>query len=100
MRVQLTSRQVAALADQINSAQTGHGVDHISPHRIAWDIEDEIRPGRGHDLRWLHFDGEHLVGGGLDVYGNGSMFVGTVDLIHNGADDECGCAICVRESTS
>lgn len=56
-------------------------------------FEDEVRPGRGHDLRWTVCDGEKLAQGSLDVYGNGEYGVGEVDWVHYPEDCEGECCV-------
>lgn len=54
-------------------------------------FEDEIRPGRGHTLRWVLCDGEKIAQGTLDVYGNGDFGVGDVEWTHTpeGCESDC-----------
>ncbi|MGP9760931.1 hypothetical protein [Corynebacterium sp. AOP12-C2-36] len=40
-------------------------------HYLALTIDPESRPGRGHDCRWMWSNGEVIIGGNVDVYGNG-----------------------------
>ena len=86
-RAQLTSKQLIALDEAADRT------DRITKSVLgSWDIvfHPETRPGRGKAITAWMADGEHVATYYCDVYGYGSLVVGSFDLIHNDSDEEHG----------
>lgn len=90
----LTERQQARLNEWLSEIKSHPEMHLPGAHALSWRVEDEHRPGRGHDVEAVAMDGEHLAWLSMDVYGNGSDGYGTLVVGHNGADDECSCNDC------
>ncbi len=81
----LTEKQIKALEE------AGGRVENICGQDLGrWHIalEEETRPGRGHDLTAWAADGEYMATQYLDPYGYGSLVVSSIDVMHNDADEE------------
>jgi hypothetical protein len=81
----LTNRQKVALD------KAAERVKVITGSALSlWDIafNEEIRPGRGHDITAWSADGEHIATQYLDPYGHGALVIAATDLIHNDSDEE------------
>ncbi len=81
----MTERQIKAME------QAGGRVENICGQSLGrWHIafEVETRPGRGRDLTAWAADGEYMATQYLDVYGNGSLVVSSIDVVHNDSDEE------------
>lgn len=65
--------------------------DTITSPRWVVQYQPEQRPGRGHSMEAIYSSGEHLVIISVDVYGGPSVFVASLDVVHNGSDEECRC---------
>ena len=105
----LSSETLRAIAQAIDpvcaTAPTPTGRQAVQLDRIKADLkekwgltghfdlafEDEVRPGRGHFLRWVMCDGEKIAQGTLDPYGNGDHGVGDVDWTCRGSECEAEC---------
>ncbi|MFE6966850.1 hypothetical protein ACFVAJ_17200 [Agromyces sp. NPDC057679] len=98
---EMTERQAEAWPDAIAEAQRYVDTSTISESLTHWywavRWEDETRPGRGHAMTATWSDGEYHVEISMDVYGNPRVAVAEVDWLHNGSDEECGCAYCEAE---
>lgn len=90
----LTQRQEDRLQAWLNEITNRLGLHLPGRHALSWRVEDEHRPGRGHDVEAFATDGEHIAWLTMDVYGNGHDGHGQVTVTHNGADDECSCGDC------
>jgi len=100
-RPQPTEKQRLELVRMITRAREQHGVESIpswSDHHPWWitKFQDEIRPGRGHDMDATVTTGDHFVQITLDPYGSGTLSVAALDWIHSDADDDCDCNECER----
>lgn len=84
-RTKLTERQMTALdhADK----RIRHMLD-VDLGQWFISYQEEIRPGRGHDLTAWAADGEHLATQYLDPYGNGPLVLCELELLHNDADED------------
>lgn len=89
----LTDRQAAKLHRIIRDVHEHHGVEIRGVEDFTIFYEEEYRPGRGHRIRFNYVDGDHAISGFMDVYGDTSLAVGTVDWIHNDSGD-CNCSMC------
>lgn len=69
----------------------------VRAHDLAWIVETESRPGRGHNLQALHIDADVCAHLSMDPYGNGDEMVGTVSVDHSTGDEECPCEPCTAE---
>jgi len=87
----LTDRQRKALDEAITEARDVYGVEIRGVSDLSFRFEEETRPGRGCDMHFTYADGDHVISGGLDVYGHGYLCVGEVDWTHNSSADECDC---------
>lgn len=69
-----------------------------SHHDPRWIIgyREETRPGRGHAIDAVWFDGESLVMIRMDVYGYPSVVVASTDCLHNSSNENCACDPCIR----
>lgn len=94
---EMTEQQAAVWPEYVAEARL-HGPS-LSRSEHQWDFtwREETRPGRGHDLSAMQWDGEYVAHIGLDVYGRGFLAVAETHLIHNSADDECACEPCSKE---
>lgn len=94
----VTERQQQAITEALRRARDDHGVsapECWNDYSVNLVLADEVRPGRGHDLQWWWADGEHLLNGYLDPYGNGGpLIVAETYLVHADSDDECECSTC------
>lgn len=90
----LTDRQEARLSEWLNDIHTRLGLHLPGRHALAWNVQDEHRPGRGHDIEVSAVDGEHMAWLSIDPYGNGHDGWGMVTVVHNSAADECSCEDC------
>ena len=88
----LTDRQRKGIDEMLTEARDAYDVD-ASFRDLAFDFWDESRPGRGRAVRFLFADSDHVLSGGLDVYGRDWMAVGDVNWTHNSSDDDCACGI-------
>lgn len=96
-----TDRQVAAFPRNVAEAQRYVDTSTVPPDILHWNWDiaysEEVRPGRGHDLRATYCDGEYLVQIRMDVYGNGSTSVAEVTWLHSSSLEECDCEYCEKE---
>lgn len=95
----MTGRQEIAWAEAVADIRS-RGIDvHEHRHGSYWELiwRPESRPGRGHDLKALWCDGEHLVELNIQVYGEWSVGIGAIDWLHSSSDEECGCERCEAE---
>lgn len=100
VRPDLTERQTAAWPEAVAQAQQHvGGTISTDPDSLDWQItfDPESRPGRGHMIRAVWCNGEHLVEIGMDVYGYPRVSVAETNWLHNSSDEECGCEPCERE---
>lgn len=67
-------------------------------HYWVVDYWPETRPGRGHDIEAVYLDGEVFAHLYMDVYGNGSLSVGTTNTVHGSSWDECPCKYCEEDN--
>ena len=81
----LTAKQIKALEEADGRVENICGQD-LGRWHIA--LEEETRPGRGHDLTAWAADGEYSATQYLDPYGYGSLVVSSIDVMHNDADEE------------
>ena len=88
----LTDRQRKGIEEILTEARDVYGID-AKLHELAFDFDDESRPGRGRHVRFLFADSDRVLGGGLDVYGREWMCVGDVDWTHSSSDEECRCGL-------
>lgn len=73
----LNNKQLAAIRDDLRNMQekqpwadiTDGDIERL--HYLALTLDPEFRPGRGHSCRWLWSNGEIIITGQADVYGNG-----------------------------
>lgn len=65
-------------------------------HLLFWQVQDEVRPGRGQDMQVLCLDDGQFAWLTFDVYGNGSNGYGDAEVVHNGGDDDCSCDDCKK----
>lgn len=91
----LTDRQEARLSEWLTEINSRLGLHLPGRHALSWRVEDETRPGRGHDIEVWAVDGEHMAWLSIDPYGNGSDGWGMVTIAHNSADEDCSCDDCV-----
>jgi hypothetical protein len=92
--VETLTAQQRSLEALIAEAVTVYEVEPFAVHDLAIQFQGEVRPGRGRDVAFLYADGDHIVTGTLDVYGNGSgLTVGEATWTHSGSDDECVCGL-------
>lgn len=82
---QMTERQIKALTEADARVEKICGED-LGRWHVAF--EQEQRPGRGHDLSAWAANGEYMATQYLDVYGNGSLVVSSIDVMHNDYDDD------------
>lgn len=72
----LNDKQLSAIRDDLRDMQAKQPWAEITDgdierlHYLALTIEPEARPGRGHDCQWLWSNGEIIISGSTDVYGN------------------------------
>lgn len=94
----MTEKQLAAWPGLVERARV-YGASEIRETGYGWTLhfEDEVRPGRGCDLKAIFCDGDNFVYIALDVYGSGSVSVADVDWLHADDDEECYCDRCVAE---
>lgn len=73
----LNAKQLASIRDDLRTMQSKQPWADITDGDIhgliylALTIEPEYRPGRGHDCKWMWSNGEIIITGNADVYGNG-----------------------------
>lgn len=73
----LNADQLRAIRGDLREMQATQGWADITDgdierlHALAVTVFGEERPGRGHDCRWMWSNGEIIVSGSVDVYGNG-----------------------------
>ncbi|SDK80315.1 hypothetical protein [Arthrobacter sp. ok362] len=95
----LTAKQSAALERVVRDAVEHFGVDmRVEDFNIHY--EEEVRPGRGHQIRADYINADHAVSVYMDVYGYPSWSVANVDFLHNSGDEECDCTLCDGEATA
>ena len=90
----LTPRQTKALHRVIRDVQEHFNVEIRDLNDFTFHYLEEVRPGRGHDIRFNYIDGDYAVSGYMDVYGSRSLYVATVDYIHQ--EEDCGCTLCAE----
>lgn len=92
--LKLTAKQVSGVWRVKDALWNTHGIS------TTWHWEfvyaDEVRPGRGHDVRLYGFGDELMVGGTMDVYGNFDFWIAELELVHSSADEECQCIPCLE----
>jgi hypothetical protein len=99
---ELTQKQKLAWVEAVAEAQRHTPLEELPTQidHFGWAVrvQHEQRPGRGHDLDATLMSADYAVSIHLGVYGETSVAVGEVTMLHNSADEECGCDICVEES--
>lgn len=68
---ELSDRQRATLERWASQATDKGIATTIDDFDFTWIRHHPMRPERGHDVRIFHGDGEHVVAGFVDIYGNG-----------------------------
>lgn len=96
----MTERQEASWLEHVARLNLALEWNVIPEDIREWDVEwsEEIRPGRGRHMNATFLDGEVYAQIILDVYGNGSESVATLDWVHASANEECGCDMCKAEA--
>lgn len=93
--MKLTERQEKSLDEALKDARDIYGAEEAKRDKVSISYRPQVREGRGWDIDYFYADGDHVVTGFLDVYGNGSHAVGRADWIHSGSED-CDCEPCVE----
>ncbi len=98
---ELTEKQKTAWPEAVAEAQRHVDIEDL-PDQIDhpwWSVrvQHEQRPGRGHDLDAIFMSGDYAVSIHLGVYGETSVAVASLDMLHNSADEECQCEPCIGE---
>lgn len=65
-----------------------------------WTVtfHEETRLGRGHFIDAIWLDGEVFAQIQMDVYGQPSVSIASLTLIHSDHDEECVCSPCQEEA--
>lgn len=92
----LTQRQHVRLSEWLDEVNGRSETQH-HPHQLAWDVRNELRPGRGHDVTAVAIDADYIHSLMMDPYGNGSDSWGTLFWAHSSAYEECDCEPCEKE---
>lgn len=96
---ELTEKQKRAWPEAVVEAQRHADLEDL-PTQIdhpMWSVrvQHELRPNRGHDLDAIFMSGDYAVAIHLGVYGETSVAVASLDMLHNSADEDCGCEPCI-----
>ncbi len=98
---ELTEKQRRAWPEAVAEAQRHADLEdlptQIDHHMWAVRVQHEQRPGRGHDLDAVFMSGDYAVSIHLGVYGETSIAVASLHMLHNSADEECDCGPCIGE---